>query len=80
MNDDIIDILIHNFQDGRTLTDVREDYEALQLMVEHERSANGEESRRLAALKVLAQFQLKLLLENLVETSEKLSNSAVSTK
>ncbi|MEJ2177847.1 MAG: hypothetical protein P8Y12_07825 [Gammaproteobacteria bacterium] len=80
MNDDIIEILIHNFADEKSLTDVREDYEDLELIIERERSANGEESRRLAALKVLAQFQLKLVLDKLAESPDKPLEPVVSTK
>ena len=80
MNDDIIDILIHNFQEGRTLTDVREDYEALKRIIKHEHTASGENSRRLAALNVLAQFQLRLVLEKLAESPDKPSEPSVSTK
>ena len=56
MNSDIIELLIHNFEDEKTLTQVREDYEDLELLIERERSTNGVDSRRLAALNVLAQF------------------------
>ena len=70
MNNDIIDILIHNFSDEKTLTEVREDYEDLELLIERERTANGVDSRRLAALNVIAQFQLKLVLEKLAETPD----------
>jgi len=80
MNDDIIEILIHNFADEKSLTDVREDYEDLELIIERERSANGEESRRLAALKVLARIQLKLVLEKLAGTPDNPGDSALSTK
>jgi hypothetical protein len=81
MNDpSITDILIHNFADEKTLTEVREDYEGLELLIERERSANGKDSRRLAALNVIAQFQLKLVLEKLAETPDKPADSIVSTK
>ena len=47
-------------------------------MIERERAANGEKSHRLAALNVLAQFQLKLVLEKLVETPDKPQDSVVA--
>ena len=80
MYDDIIEILINNFADGKTLTEVREDYEDLELLIERERAATGEGSRRLAALNVIANFQLKLVLEKLVETPDKGGESIVPTK
>ena len=80
MNEDIIEILIHNFADEKTLTEVREDYEDLELLIERERSINGVDSRRLAALNVIAHFQLKLVLEKLAETPDKPADAAVSTK
>ena len=80
MNNDIIDILIHNFSDEKTLTQVRQDYEDLELLIERERSTNGVDSRRLAALNVIAHLQLKLVLEKLAETPDKPADSAVSTK
>jgi hypothetical protein len=79
MNDDITEILIHNFEDGKTLSQVRQDYEDLELLIERERAANGKNSRRLAALNVLAQFQLKLVLEKLAETPDKGGESTVKT-
>ena len=79
MNNDIIDILIHNFSDEKTLTEVREDYEDLELLIERERTANGVDSRRLAALNVIAQFQLKLVLKKLAETPDQGGESPVKT-
>jgi hypothetical protein len=79
VNNDIIDILIHNFSDEKTLTEVREDYEDLELLIERERTANGVDSRRLAALNVIAQFQLKLVLEKLAETPDQGGESPVKT-
>ena len=79
MSEDIIEILIHNFADGKMLTEVREDYEDLELLIERERLANGEDSRRLAALNVIAHFQLKLVREKLAATPDKPADSAVST-
>jgi hypothetical protein len=55
------------------------DYEDLELLIERERLVNGEGSRRLAALNVLAEFQLKLVLEKLAETLDKPADSAAST-
>jgi hypothetical protein len=43
----------------------------LELLIEHERSANSEDSGRLAALNVLAQLQLKLVLEKRAATPDK---------
>ena len=79
MNDNIIEILIHNFSDEKTLTQVRQDYEDLELLIERERSTNGVDSRRLAALNVIAQFQLKLVLEKLAETPDQGGESPVKT-
>jgi hypothetical protein len=79
MNNDIIEILIHNFTDEKTLTEVREDYEDLELLIERERSTNGVDSRRLAALNVIAHIQLKLVLEKLAETPDKGGESTVKT-
>lgn len=67
MCNDIIDILIHNFNGAKTPREVGEDYEALQGLIKRERSANGEDSRRLTALKILAGLQLELLLRRLAE-------------
>jgi hypothetical protein len=64
-------ILINHFGSEKALSEIRQDYEDPELMIVHERSANGEDSRRLAALNVLARFQLKLVLEKLAETPDK---------
>jgi hypothetical protein len=82
MNDEmlVIDILLDRFGRDKSLQIIREDYEDLELMIARERSANGGGSRRLAALNVLAQFQLKLVLEKLVETPDKGGESIVPTK
>ena len=79
-NDSITSILIDNFSIDKTLKQIQQDHEDLELMIARERAANGEDSRRLAALNVLAQFQLKLVLEKLAETPYKPADSAVSTK
>ena len=47
-------------------------------MIARERAANGEDSHRLAALNVLAQIQLKRVLEKLVETPDKRKDSVVA--
>ena len=60
----IIDILLDRFERDKSLQEIREDYEDLVLMIARERAANGEGSRRLAALDVLTRFQLKLVLES----------------
>jgi hypothetical protein len=71
MNDEITEILIHNFKDEQTLTQVREDYEDLEVLIDRERATNGKNSRRLAALTVLHNFQLQLVLRKLVGTPDK---------
>jgi hypothetical protein len=76
----IIDILLNNFRADKTLREVGLDYEALQREIERERSANGEDSRRLAALQVVAQFQLQVLLRRLAETPDKGGESTVPAK
>jgi hypothetical protein len=77
MNDlTVTDILINNFATEKSLKQIQQDYEHLKLMVEHERAATGNESRRLAALNVLSKFQLKLVLEKLVETPDQGGESA----
>ena len=77
-NDSITSILIDHFSIDKTLKQIQQDYEDLELMIARERSANGEDSRRLAALNVLAQFQLKLVLEKLVETPDKPQDSVIA--
>jgi len=77
-NDSITSILIDHFSIDKTLKQIQQDYEDLELMIARERSANGEDSRRLAALNVLAQIQLKLVLEKLVETPDKPQDSVVA--
>jgi hypothetical protein len=66
----ITDILLDHFGTDKTLQEIRQDYEDLELIIERERSANGEGSRRLAALNVLADWQLKLVLQKLVEAKQ----------
>jgi hypothetical protein len=80
MNNDIIDILLHNFSDEKTLAGVRDNYKDLELLIERERATNSENSHRLAALNVLAQLQLKLVLEELAETPDKGGESTIQTK
>ena len=77
-NDSITSILIDHFSIDKTLKQIQQDYEDLELMIARERSANGEDSRRLAALNLLAQIQLKLVLEKLVETPDKPQDSVVA--
>ena len=76
----ITDILIDHFGTKKSLRETGQDFEALQKMIERERAANGEASRRLAALNVLARFQLKLVLERLVETPDKRGDSEIPTE
>jgi hypothetical protein len=72
MKDEIItDILLNHFATDKSLREIQQDYEDLELMITSERAANGEKSRRLAALNVLARFQLTLILEKLAETHDK---------
>jgi len=77
-NDSITSILIDNFSIDKTLKQIQQDHEDLELMIARERAANGEDSRRLAALNLLAQIQLKLVLEKLVETPDKPQDSVVA--
>ena len=77
-NDSITSILIDNFSIDKTLKQIQQDHEDLELMIARERAANGEDSHRLAALNVLAQIQLKLVLEKLVETPDKPQDSVVA--
>ena len=77
-NDSITSILIDHFSIDKTLKQIQQDHEDLELMIARERAANGEDSRRLAALNVLARFQLKLVLDNLVETPDKPQDSVVA--
>jgi hypothetical protein len=70
-NESITDILLNHFAGDKSLKQIQQDYEDLELMIARERAANGEDSRRLAALNVLAKFQLKLVLEKLAETLDK---------
>ena len=81
MNDnDITSILIDHFGTEKTLQEVGKDYEALQEMIERERSSNGERSRRLAALQILARIQLQVVLRRLVETPNEGGESIIPTK
>jgi hypothetical protein len=76
-DESITEILINHFGKDKTLREVGLDYEALQREIKHERSANGEGSRRLAALIVLERFQIKLVLEKLVDTPDNRGKSPV---
>jgi len=75
----ITDILIQNFSREKTLKDIQQDYEDLELLIERERAANGDDSRRLKAINVLTGFQLKLVLEKLAEAPDKRRDSVVPT-
>jgi hypothetical protein len=77
-NESLTDVLINHFATNKSLREIQQDYEDLELMIARERAANGEDSRRLAALNVLAQIQLKLVLEKLVETPDKPQDSVVA--
>jgi hypothetical protein len=77
-NESITDVLINHFATNKSLREIQQDYEDLELIIARERAANGEDSRRLAVLNVLAQIQLKLVLENLVETPDKPQDSVVA--
>jgi hypothetical protein len=79
-NESITDLLINQFATDKSLQEIQQDYEDLELLIARERAANGEDSRRLAALNVIAQLQLKLVLEKLVETPDKGGESTVPTK
>lgn len=79
-NQNITDMLINHFGTERTLCEVRDDYEDLELMIDRERAASPDGSRRLAALKVLARLQLNLILEKLVETPDIGGESTFPTK
>ena len=63
----ITDILVNNFSRGKTLNELADDYETLELEVAREKSTHGEDTQRGAALRILLSFQLKRVLEKLVE-------------
>ena len=67
MFDDIIDLLINNFEKDKTLKEIAHDYQHLEWMLVKERSSGSADPRRLAALNVLLSFELKLTLEKLVK-------------
>jgi hypothetical protein len=79
-SESITDVLINHFATDKSLREIQQDYEDLELMIARERAANGEDSRLLAALNVIANYQLKLVLEKLVETPDKGGESIVPTK
>jgi hypothetical protein len=62
----ITEILLTHFATDKSLKQIQQDYEDLELMIERERTANGEDSRHLAALNVLARFQLQLVVSNTI--------------
>jgi hypothetical protein len=63
----ITEILINNFGQDKSLNELADDFETLELEVANEKSAHGEDTQRMAALKVLSSFQLKRVLEKLTE-------------
>lgn len=63
----ITSILINNFATDKSLNELADDYEALELEITREKSAHGEDTQRGAALRILRSFQLKRVLEKLVE-------------
>ena len=67
MNDDLIDLLINNFEKDKTLKEIAHDYQQLEWMLVKERSSGNADPRRLAALNILLHFELKLTLERLVK-------------
>ena len=67
----ITDILVNNFGRDKPLSEIADDYEALELEVASEKSAHGEGTQRMTALKILSSFQLRRVLEKLVEKPSK---------
>jgi hypothetical protein len=67
MYDDIIDLLINNFETDKTLKEIAQDYQHLEWLIVKERSSGSADPRRLAALNILLHFELKLTLEKLVK-------------
>ena len=63
----ITDILINHFGRDKSLNELADDFETLELDIAHEKSTHGEDTQRMAALKILLSFQLKRVLEKLVE-------------
>ena len=63
----ITDILVNNFGRDKSLNELADDFEALELELTHEKSAHGEDTQQMTTLKILSSFQLKRVLEKLVE-------------
>jgi hypothetical protein len=63
----ITDILVNNFSRDKSLNELADDYEALELELAREKSTHGEDTKRMTALRILSSFQLKRVLEKLVE-------------
>ena len=63
----ITNILVNNFGRDKSLNELADDYEALELEVAREKSTHGEDTQRMTALKILSSFQLRRVLEKLVE-------------
>lgn len=63
----ITDILVNIFSRDKPLSDLADDYEALELEVAREKPTHGEDTQRMTALKILSSFQLRRVLEKLVE-------------
>ena len=49
----ITEILVNNFERDKSLSELADDYEALELEIDNEKSRHGEGTQRFAALKVL---------------------------
>jgi hypothetical protein len=67
MYDDLVDLLIKNFEKDKMLKVIAHDYQHHGWMLVKERSSGSADPRRLAALNILLRFELKLTLEKLVE-------------
>jgi len=63
----ITNILVNNFGRDKSLNELADDYEALELEVAREKSTHGEDTQRMTALKILSSFQLRRVLEKLAE-------------
>ena len=63
----ITDILVNNFGRDKSLNELADDFEMLELAITREKSSHGEATQRMTALRILFSFQLKRVLEKLVE-------------
>jgi len=63
----ITDILVNNFSRDKPLSDLADDFETLELEVAREKSTHDDNTQRMRALKILSSFQLRRVLEKLVE-------------